>query len=259
MVWLLSPTYRRHLGDNVRLAYPEAEARRIILGTILEAGRTVFELPRLWLGPRRPADYVKHVEGWHLVEKACSEGKGMLFLSGHLGCFELPAHHCARHFPVTFLFRPPRQSWLGPLMETGRGGPNMEQAPADLSGVRLMMRALKKKGAVCLLSDQAPSAGEGRWLDYFGRPAYTMTLAARLSEMNVAVFFVLVRRLPWGAGYDIIYREPMEALSGDTVQRAQQINHEIESLIRQNPTQYLWGYNRYKRPKGAEPPPGMEN
>jgi len=61
--------------------------------------------------------------------------------------------------------------------------------------------------------------------------------------------------LPGGRGYRLHIRPPLSPLTGNTVDRAQQINLEIEALIRECPAQYLWGYNRYKRPGGAEPPP----
>jgi KDO2-lipid IV(A) lauroyltransferase len=82
-----------------------------------------------------------------------------------------------------------------------------------------------------------------------------MTLAARLTETGAATIMAWAERLPQGAGYRLHLRPPAMELTGDTVARAQQINHEIESLIRQCPAQYLWGYNRYKQPGGAEPPP----
>ena len=106
-----------------------------------------------------------------------------------------------------------------------------------------------------LLPDQAPKVGEGRWANFFGKPAYTMTLAARLSECGAAVIMVWAERLPGGTGYHFHLQAPTQPLDGDTETRTQQINHEIEQLIRQCPAQYLWGYNRYKRPRGAEAPP----
>ena len=131
----------------------------------------------------------------------------------------------------------------------------MHIAAADLGGVRTLLKALKKGGAVGLLPDQAPKVGEGRWANFFGKPAYTMTLAARLSECGAAVIMVWAERLPGGTGYHFHLQAPTQPLDGDTETRTQQINHEIEQLIRQRPEQYLWGYNRYKRPRGAEMPP----
>ena len=106
-----------------------------------------------------------------------------------------------------------------------------------------------------MLPDQAPKVGEGRWMDFFGKPAYTMTLAARLTESGAAVIMVWAERLPGGAGYHFHLQRPTQQIIGTTEERAQQISHEIERLIRQCPEQYLWGYNRYKRPRGVEAPP----
>ena len=127
----------------------------------------------------------------------------------------------------------------------GRKREHLHLAPADLSGVRLLIKALKKGQAVGMLPDQAPKLGEGTWLDFFGKPAYTMTLAARLTETGATTLMAWGERLPNGRGYRLHLHPPREALSGSTVDRAQQINREIEALVRQCPTQYLWGYNRY--------------
>jgi len=80
-------------------------------------------------------------------------------------------------------------------------------------------------------------------------------LAARLTETAATTLMTWGERLPDGRGYRIHFAPPQTAMSGDTVNRAQQINFEVEHLVRQCPEQYLWGYNRYKRPAGAEAPP----
>ena len=128
-------------------------------------------------------------------------------------------------------------------------------AAADLSGVRGLIKALKRGEAVGLLPDQAPKMGEGKWLPFFGKPAYTMTLAARLTETGAAVIFAFGERLSGGAGYRMHLRGPQFPIEGSLEERATAINREIEALIRSCPGQYLWGYNRYKRPRGVEPPP----
>ena len=106
-----------------------------------------------------------------------------------------------------------------------------------------------------MLPDQAPRNGEGRWLDFLGRPAYTMTLAARLSETGAAVLMIWAERLPGGAGFHIRIQPPQQAIEGTLDERALRINQEIEHVILQCPDQYLWGYNRYKRRRGVEAPP----
>jgi KDO2-lipid IV(A) lauroyltransferase len=63
--------------------------------------------------------------------------------------------------------------------------------------------------------------------------------------------------LPYGKGYRVHFRNPAAPVEGDLETRAIAINREIETLVRECPGQYLWGYNRYKRPRGVEPPPGV--
>jgi len=254
--WLFSPTYRRHMRENMRLALGEAGERRTRAAAIAEAGRQSLELPKIWL--RSQAEVVGRVvevSGWDLAEAAMRDGKGILYLTPHLGCFEVTAQYLSTHAPITVLYRPPKQRWLQTMIEEGRERGQLRIAAADLSGVRSLIRALKKGEAVGMLPDQAPRMGEGRWLDFFGRPAYTMTLAARLTETGAAAIMVWAERLPDGAGYHFHLQAPSQPFTGTTEERAQQINHEIERLIVQCPAQYLWSYNRYKRPRGVEPPP----
>jgi len=126
--------------------------------------------------------------------------------------------------------------------------------PADLRGVREMFSAMKRGEAIGFLPDQVPGVGEGEWSEFFGRPAYTMTLAAKLaSRDNVACFLAFAKRLPRGAGYALVLRPFPEFLPGETATR--RLNRALEELVRECPEQYLWGYNRYKTPEGAKPLP----
>ena len=257
MVWLGSPTYRRHVRENLALAYPAQEAAAILPACVAHAGRGVLELPRVWMRPQAEAvRMVTRVSGWELVERAWQRGEGILFLTPHLGCFEITAQYYASHAPITVLYRPPKQAWLKPLIEAGRGGANLHLAPADLSGVRLLLRALKRHEAVGMLPDQVPGVGEGLWAPFFGRPAYTMTLAARLTGASrAAVIMAYAERLPGGAGFHLRLSAPQEEIAGTPEERVARLNRALEALIRRCPQQYLWGYNRYKIPSGAEPPP----
>ncbi len=247
LAWLFSATYRRHLRENLQLALGEEAARRVRATAIGEAGKSVVELAKIWLRPlAETTDLVVQVSGWEVVEAASRRGRGILYLTPHLGCFEITAQYLSTHAPITVLYRPPRQAWLQQMIESGRARAQLHLAAADLSGVRSLLKALRRGEAVGMLPDQAPKAGEGRWLDFFGRPAYTMTLAARLAESGATVIMVWAERLPAGAGYHFHLQEPTQAIRGSIEQRAQLINQEIEHLVRQCPGQYLWGYNRYK-------------
>jgi KDO2-lipid IV(A) lauroyltransferase len=245
----LSPTYRRHLRENLESAgYRDAATRR---AAIADAGRLLAELPAIWLRPRaKVAALVRRVDGQELVDAARAKGQGIVFLTPHLGCFEITAKIAADQFPITVLYRAPKMAWLQPLIERGRGEDNVRLARADLSGVRELLSALARREAVGILPDQVPGEGEGAWVEFFGRPAYTMTLGARLAARpGNACLLAYGERLPRGAGYVVHLRPlpPAEAGEGEL----RRLNRALESLIRECPAQYLWGYNRYKKPKGA--------
>jgi KDO2-lipid IV(A) lauroyltransferase len=249
----MSPTYRRNLRDNLRQAgYHDARTRR---EAIASAGRMLAELPALWFRPHAEvAALVREVAGEEEALAARAQGKALLFLTPHMGCFEVTAQYAALRGPITVLYRPPRLAWLDPLMREGRGRPNVRLVPADVTGVRELFRALQRAEAVGFLPDQVPSKGEGEWADFFGRPAYTMTLAARLAERaGVACFLAYARRLPAGRGYAIAIRTLPQKLEGETATR--RLNRALEMLVRECPGQYLWSYNRYKAPRDAPPPP----
>lgn len=254
-VYRLSGSYRRHFDANLTQAVGAAEAARISIQAQQEAGRAIAELPWLWLQPRATIlPKIVRVEGWAHVQAARAAGKGILFLTPHLGCFEITAQYAASHAdatPITVLFRKPRQAWAESILRAGRTRVGMQVAPADLSGVRRLIRALKSGESVGLLPDQVPAAGQGAWLPWFGQPAYTMTLAARLAQTGAGVIFAFAERLPHGEGFVLTCAAPTAPLPLDDLEAtAAAVNESLMHLIRRCPTQYLWGYNRYKAPRG---------
>jgi Kdo2-lipid IVA lauroyltransferase/acyltransferase len=253
-VYGISPTYRRHLRENLAQAgYTDARTRR---ETIAALGQMVAELPALWFRPQQEvAALVKGVEGEaDDVFSAMAQRRPLLFLAPHMGSFEVTAQYASLQVPITVLYRPPKMAWLEPLMREGRGRSSVRLAPADLSGVRELMAALKRGEAAGFLPDQVPGKGEGEWAEFFGKPAYTMTLAAKLVERrDIKSFLAYARRLPRGAGFTIVLRRLPEKLEGETATR--RLNRAIEALVRECPGQYLWAYNRYKTPSGAKPRP----
>ncbi len=254
LVYAASPRYRRVLRAN--LAQAGLRSRRLALQAAIDAGRMAAELPFVWLrgGPHAAVHRVQ-VLGREAVEQARSEGQGVLYLTPHLGCFEVSAQVAAQWGPITVLYRAPRKTWLQGLAGARRRE-NLRTAPASVAGMRPLLRALRNGEAVGMLPDQAPSAGEGVWAPFFGRPAYTMTLPARLAQLTGArIVFAVAERLGCGRGYRLSLRPLQQPLPDDAGQAAALLNHEIERLVLACPRQYLWGYNRYKVPAGAPLPP----
>jgi KDO2-lipid IV(A) lauroyltransferase len=263
----LSPTYRRRLRTN--LAQAGFPVDRFAFAAAREAGKQAVETPWIWLRPAAELRKVMQVVDGAVETAALASGRPVIYLTPHLGCFEITAQYCVlNHWQpprsLTALYRIPRKEILRPLVELGRRRNGVELAPANLGGVRQLLRALKRGNAVGILPDQVPSEGEGVWATFFGRPAYTMTLPGKLaSSAGAIVLFIFgerVRDLDGNrAGYRI-HLQPLSApLTGEPERDARQVNADLERLIRTCPTQYLWGYNRYKHPAGAPPPPGQQS
>ncbi len=253
LVYLLPGRYRDRLRANAAQAgYDDPAFARRAAG---ETGAMLMELPRVWL---RNEDSLARVvsDDEHVVQAALAENRGILYLTPHLGCFEITARYLARLAPLTVMFRPPRIAALGPVMEAARNSSGVIAVPATTRGVREFVRALRQRQAVGMLPDQAPREGEGVWAPFFGRMAYTVTLPGKLaSQTGAAVILTAGERLPRGKGWRIHYVRVPEPLPHDPRDCAAMFNQAMEALIRRFPEQYLWSYHRYKRPRGAPPPP----
>lgn len=262
--WLGSPTYRRRFEANAALAGLARADRR---AAIAQAGRMVAETPKLWLRPATaPLDPPVEWVDPDRIDRALDARRGLVLLTPHLGAFEVIAQAYAERFgarsPMTALYRPAKKAWLRELEETARARPGLLTAPASLAGVRQMIRALRQGQTVGLLPDQVPPDGMGVWAPFFGREAYTMTLAARLSlQTGAPMLLMLGERLPHAAGWRIHVidmPEPLPVASefggDDTAHQAAcaaVVNRAMEHLIRRCPQQYLWGYHRYKGPRAV--------
>ena len=253
-LYLVSARFRRHVRSHLEIAgYPERSLRREVM---TETGKAVLELPAVWLRSHEAsAALVNSVHGWDWIERAMQQRRGLILLTPHLGCWEISAQYFSRHYPLTVMYRPPKVAALEPVMVMGRNRATMHSVPADVSGVRALYRALRRGEAIGMLPDQVPGNGEGEWTRFFGRPAYTMTLAMRMAASSGApVLIAYAERLRAGKGFSIHIEPLPEPLPNETP--ARRVNRAIEGPIRRRPGQYLWAYNRYKVPAGAAPPDG---
>ncbi|CAN5855128.1 lysophospholipid acyltransferase family protein [soil metagenome] len=251
LVYVLSGGYRRLLQENIARAGFSAQLKP----AIKEAGKNLMELPFIWCAKPERVLRTASIENWDLVQAALDAKNGVIFLTPHLGCFEIVAQSIAAKTRLTVLYRPPRKSALKPLIEGARARDNLFLAPANLSGVRTMAKALKKGEAIGLLPDQVPQQGEGVWAGFFGKRAYTMTLSAKLHSMTGApIILTYAERLPHGRGYVVRFAAFEESLDGDATEQATAINRAMEQLIARSPAQYFWSYNRYKKPDGVDGP-----
>ena len=263
-MFALSPRYRLRTLENLRSASivpAERPLGAFARANAAEIGKGAAELAwALYRPVEEVAGLVRELDGWEAVERLRAGGRPLIFITPHLGGYDIAGRYLWSRLPIMAMYRPHKLGWLDELIREGRNrgaapdGSNV--APATMAGVRMLLRHLRKGGCTVILPDQVPGEGDGEWVDFFGRPAYTMTLTGRLQEASgAAIVFCFAERLPGGAGFRLRLRAREEPLPADRAAAARAVNAGVEELIRLAPSQYLWGYNRYKRPAGAPPAP----
>ncbi len=255
VIYALSLRTRKRLKNNLRkssLAQNAAHFNQLKHANIKELGKSLLETFAIWQKDEATLQsMVKNVIGWEHVEVAQAAKKGIIFLTPHLGCFEIAPIFYGVCAPITVMYRPPKINYFHQMIINGRSRKGVTLATADASGVRKLMQALKKGDAIGILPDQVPKTGDGEWADFFGETAYTMTLASKLANKTQAmVIMAFGERLADGQGFNI-HLKPIDSIADATL-----LNQAIEKQVAQKPEQYLWSYNRYKKREFALSKPG---
>ena len=265
LVFSCSPKTRNRLLENVRGAAiagaDEADVVRFARASAIELGKGALEILPLWFG--RATDMLARVRldpSWDAMQPLLAAGNGVMFLTPHLGGFEVAGQFLAYNLPVTIMYRRPRIAWLDPVLRYGRAQGRAQLTTADTRGVRALLKALRRGEAIGLLPDQVPAQGHGVMAEFFGRPAYTTTLIGKLQQATgAAVVVMCTRRLPDAAGFELPSHPLPEPLPLDDIAAARTVNAFQEDIIRRCPEQYLWSYNRFKIPAGAPPRDARED
>jgi len=264
LVYSLSPRYRSRVLDNLAasgLCANRDEVRHLARTNAGEIGKGVTELAWALFRPLDEVSaQVREIQGWDAIEALRAANTPIVFVTPHLGAYDVAGRYLWTKLPILAMYRPHKIFWIDQVLREGRNrgaapdGSNV--APANMAGVRMVLKHLRRGGCSVVLPDQVPGLGEGEWVEFFGRPAYTMTLLGRLQEASgAALVFCYAERLARGAGYRLHLEMLEESLPQDRHGAARRVNAGVERMVRGCPSQYLWGYNRYKRPAGAPPPP----
>ena len=158
----------------------------------------------------------------------------------------------AQQRALTALYKPSKYRAINNLITQGRASAGMKLAPTSGVGILQIKRALNKDEAVLILPDQEPSPEDGIKSYFFGQPAYTMTLACRLTQPNttaqpIRIVLGWARRLGIGKGFAIELMDISQACHHpELTHRVAGMNTSIAQLIRHYPEQYHWEYRRFK-------------
>ncbi len=258
LVWI--PNRAREITRvNLEACLPELppdERRLLVARSLIETGKAVTEMGPVWYWPKaRVLGLVAGCSGREAVDEAVARGKGVIIATPHLGNWEMSGLYCSSLYTMTSLYRPPRLREIDAFMQQARERVGARLVPANAGGVRALYRALEHGEAVGILPDQEPNRGGGIFADFFGIPAYTMTLIGRLvMRTGAPVFFTYSERLPAGRGFHIHFvPAPHDLASRPIEDITTAINAIAENCIRTIPAQYQWSYKRFNtRPDGSK-------
>ena len=262
-VYFLHGKLRRVGMRNLGMAFPEksvSEKRRILRGVFTSLGR---QLAEICLFPSYTAENVSDVviyDGFENFQRASDDGKGVLFLTGHLGGWELSAFaHSLYGHPLRFVMRPLDNPYLDRMVReyrTMHGNiPILKDDP-----VRELLRAMKEGATVGILMDTNMMPPQGIFVDFFGIPACTPSGLARIAlRTNAAVLPGFTLWDPVLRKYRLRFDPPVKLVrtgdnDADIVANTQLFTKVIENFVRKYPDQWLWVHRRWKtRPPGQPP------
>lgn len=263
LVYLLHGRLRRIGMRNLSRAFPEMplrERRRILRGEYISLGR---QLAEVCLFPRYTRENVKQVviyEGFENYERAFARRKGVLFLTAHLGGWELSAFaHSLQGHPLSIVMRSldnPRVDRLIQSYRTMHGNRTVDKDDF----VRGLLAAMRKGEVVGILMDTNMTPPQGVFVDFFGIPAYTASGLARIALRTDAA--VIPTFTIWDSKlrkYILRFDPEVELVrtgddSRDIVANTAKFTKIIEDYVRRYPDQWLWVHRRWKtRPEGEAP------
>ncbi len=223
-----------------------SEQCELAKSSLISAGELVAELSATWLWPAKKLSKIDiECADMELLQQAYDAGKGVLLLSPHLGNWEMLLPLMSRHFEIAAMYKPPRMSSLDQLIRLVREKDGAEVYPANASGIRSIFKALKNGKLTLLLPDQEPAENAGIFVSFFNRPAWTMTLPAKIKlKTDCAVIYTVVVRTAKGFKLIIKIADDINRLQS-VEEITQAINCGMENLILETPEQYQWSYKRF--------------
>jgi Kdo2-lipid IVA lauroyltransferase/acyltransferase len=257
------PKLRKTAEFNLKLAFPEwtdSQRRAVIKQMTRSLGWMAAEFARLPRYTKKNIERVVVLDGHENFLAGQNRGKGVLYLTGHIGAWELSSYaHALYGFPLHYMARPLDNEPLDALVNCYRGLSGNTPIYKN-EAARVMLRVLKDAGTVGVLADQNTMPEEGVFVDFFGVPACTTTGIARVALHTDAA--VVPGYAFWDENlrkYRLRFEPPVELVrTGDTerdvVENTQRFAKVIEGIIRKYPEQWVWIHARWKNRPNGEPP-----
>jgi KDO2-lipid IV(A) lauroyltransferase len=245
---------RRLAEENLARAFPEKrpdEIEALSIAVFEHFGGVAADVLHAASGAPEALDARISVRGDDRIRAALAAGRGLLLLTAHLGNWEYSAlATAAAGFPTTVIARPLDNLLLETLLKGFRER-NGNNVVYKADAAREMLRVLRRGGVVGILADQHARTPDAVVVPFFGRPASTTSIVARLADRTEAMIIAAVcertsparYRLSFGPEIDVRTLRPEER---EPLALTARLNLEVESLVRRTPEQWLWLHNRWR-------------
>jgi Kdo2-lipid IVA lauroyltransferase/acyltransferase len=260
VLFFLLPKLRKTVEFNLRLAIPDwtdVQREDTTRKMVRNLGWMAAEFARMPRLTKKNIDSVVILDGHENFLEGQRAGRGVLYLTGHIGAWELSSFaHALYGYPLHFMARPLDNKRLDALVNEYRCSSGNLPIFKNESA-RVMLKILKDSGTVGILADQNTLPAEGAFVDFFGKLACTTTGLARVALHTGAA--VVPGYAYWDETirkYRLRFETPVELIrTGDTerdvFENTQRFAKVIEEIIRKHPDQWVWIHKRWKtRPKG---------
>jgi KDO2-lipid IV(A) lauroyltransferase len=260
LLFCLQPKLRKTAEFNLRLAFPDwtdAERKEVTRKMVRNLGWMAAEFARFPRLTKENIEKVVILEGHENFLEGQRRGNGVLYLTGHIGAWELSSFaHALYGYPLHYIARPLDNKRLDALVNQYRCSSGNQPIFKNESA-RVMLKILKDSGTIGILADQNTMPEEGVFVDFFGTPACATTGIARVALHTGAA--VVPGYAYWDETiqkYRLRFEPPVDLVrTGDTerdvFRNTQRFAKAIEEIIRKHPDQWVWVHKRWKtRPKG---------
>ena len=257
LLYALHAERRRIVRINIERCFPELGARRrlrIVKRHFRAFGQSALDIGVSWWGGARRLERLVRVRGRSHYEQALAQRRNIILLAPHFLGLEWGGIRLSMERPMVTVFRHPMNEPLRFAMERARARFQLRLVE-HVKPLTTLVRQVKAGAPLYYLPDQDAGRRNAVFAPFFGIPAATFAVLPRLADMTGAVVIPCVtRQLPWGRGYEIVFRPPLKNFpSGDAVADATRMNREIEECVREAPEQYFWLHKRFKtRPEGEK-------
>ena len=262
LFYALLPGLRKTAEINLRIAFPdwkEDQRKSVIRGMLRNLAWMAVEFARFPKYTKRNIEQIVVLDGHENFLKGQRRGKGVLYLTGHIGAWELSSlAHALYGYPLHYMARPIENRRIDALVNTYRRLSGNQPIFKNESA-RVTLKVLKEAGTIGILADQNTMPQEGVFVDFFGKAASTTTGIARLALHTDAA--VVPGYAVWDESlvkYRLRFDPPVELvqtgdLEHDILENTQKFTRVLENIIRKYPDQWVWIHGRWNTRPSGEP------